>query len=231
MFYGAEGSLDREKRLYKQGIMREEPVPEHEVKLIEERLKRLGLDGTKDIKARYKLEIHFGKDRTSSGLPFPGAMTYWASGKEFHGGGDTRVWECPKCEAIIDDDATGLAPVRDAKGNTKEVAVRYCGKCASTWHLQELVEFRYFKLTEQFWAHAILKGFLRLGMDADIYLKYHRTDIRYKTMMELARSRGGEAINQARVNRGLHIYPLKNIIIDTKNGAGLYEQIRKFINA
>lgn len=231
MFYGAEGSLAREKELYKQGITTEEPVPEHELKIIEERLKRLGLTGNTRIKAKYKLEIHFGKNRTSRGLPFSGAMTYWMSGKELHGGGDVRVWECPKCEAIVDGDSSGSELFKGPYGKPKELPVRYCGKCAGTWPIDQLVEFRYFKLTEQDWAYAILKGFIRLGLDADIYVKYHPDDIRYKTMMELARSRGGEAINQARVNRGLHIYPLKNIIIDTKHGAGLYEQIRKFINA
>ena len=48
-------------------------------------------------------------------------------------------------------------------------------------------------------------------------------------MMEMARARGGEHIAKARVNRGLHIYPLKNIITDTKNGADLYKRFLAFI--
>jgi hypothetical protein len=47
----------------------------------------------------------------------------------------------------------------------------------------------------------------------------------------VARNRGGEEIRKARKNRGLHIYPLKNIIKDTGNGAQLYERILAFITA
>ena len=68
-------------------------------------------------------------------------------------------------------------------------------------------------------------------MDADIYLKYHPTDIRYKAALELARNRGGEELAKARKRRGLHIYPLRNIINDTKHGSDLYKRIRIFINA
>jgi len=49
--------------------------------------------------------------------------------------------------------------------------------------------------------------------------------------MEMARSRGGEAVNKARNNRGLHIYPLKNIIKDTSNGADMYKRILSFIKS
>jgi hypothetical protein len=49
--------------------------------------------------------------------------------------------------------------------------------------------------------------------------------------MEVAKGMGGEALNEARAARGLHIYPLKNIIKDTSAGAQLYDRFLAFIKA
>jgi hypothetical protein len=191
----------------------------------------MGLLLDRGVVAKYKLEITFGKNRTSRGLAFTGLMHYWLSGAKLHGGGDCTVWECPRCENIIHPHEEGKDVFKDKKGNAVIKDVRICSGCGGKWLLKDVVEFRHFKLTEQNWAHAILKGFRRLNLDADIYMTYHPEDIRYKTSLELARNRGGEEIAKAVSRAGLHIYPLKNIIIDTRNGAGLYDQIRRFINA
>lgn len=106
-----------------------------------------------------------------------------------------------------------------------------CTKCNRVHNENTLVGELLYRLTTPDWAHVILKHFVTLEHNADIYLKYHPTDVRYQTMMELARSRGGEHIALARKNRGLHIYPLRNIVVDTKNGADLYKRILAFITA
>lgn len=187
-----------------------------------------------EIKATYKLEIHFGKNRTSAGQPFAGAIAMWVSGSKLHGGGDEKLYECPRpdCEGLIHPSELGGGAVRDKQtGEMREVPVGYCGECGSVWPADKMTGERLVKLTEQNWAYAILQFFIKLNMDADIYLKFHPTDIRYQTAMEMARYQGGEALAVAKKNRGLAIYPLKNIIKDTKNGAELYTQFRKFINA
>src|SRR5690606_41702028 len=46
------------------------------------------------IKAKYKLEVLFGKAR-STWKPTSGALTFWENGSKFHGGGDAKIYLCP----------------------------------------------------------------------------------------------------------------------------------------
>jgi hypothetical protein len=203
-----------------------------EISILENQIKSLDKLLQREVKAKYKLEVHFGKGRTSRGVPFAGVVTFWLSGTKFHGGGDEKVYECPNkdCEALILPHQIKPGWRKDKNGKEYMTSVSICGNCGNIWESTQTIGERFFKLTEQNWAYAILQLFVRVEMNADIYLKYHPTDIRYKTRMEMARNRGGEELAKARYNRGLLIYPLKNIINDTKNGANLYNRIRKFIN-
>lgn len=208
-------------------------APEELVRL-ENQIKAMDRLLKEDVRAKYKLEVQFGKDRTSRGAPFAGVMSGWLSGTKFHGGGDEKIFECPECEAwILPHQITQRTVVSKVNGKDVEefMSLSFCGGCAKAWPSANTIGERFVKLSEQDWAHAILRMLQRLEMDADIYLKYHPTDIRYQAAMEMARNRGGEEIAKARRNRGLHIYPLKNIIRDTKHGSDLYGRIRAFINA
>ena len=218
--FGPAESLKRQKELYEaeQSGKTIQPISAEEEARVIDKMKALAKLMQERVRAKYKLEVQFGKGRTSSGFPFPGVINCWLSGTKLHGGGDEKIYECPYCEGII-------LPYQI------DNIVTHCGQCGQTMKSSQTIGERYYKLTEQDWAHAILKVFMRLEMDADIYLKYHPTDIRYKAAMEMARNRGGEEIAKARGNRGLHIYPLKNIISDTKHGSDLYKRIRIFINA
>jgi DNA-directed RNA polymerase subunit M/transcription elongation factor TFIIS len=218
--FGPAESLKRQKALYEaeQAGKAVQPVSAEEEGRIIEKMKALQKLLDERVRAKYKLEVQFGKGRTSRGFPFAGVISCWLSGTKLHGGGDEKIYECPYCDSLI-------LPYQI------DNAVTRCGHCGRTMQSSETIGERYYKLTEQDWAHAILKVFMRLDMDADIYLKYHPTDIRYKTAMEMARNRGGEEIGKARKNRGLHIYLLRNIIKDTKHGSDLYKRIRIFINA
>jgi hypothetical protein len=191
-----------------------------EIAAVNERMKQLGLLLQEQVRAKYKIEIHFGKNRTSRGQPFAGAISLWLSGTKFHGGGDEKIYECPRpdCGAII---------LPDAIDNNRSI----CHGCGGVWPAQETIGERLLKLTEQDWAYAILRLMQKLELNCDLYAKYSPDDIRYRTAMEMARNRGGEEIAKARRLRGLTIYPLKNVIKDTKNGADLYTRVRAFINA
>lgn len=218
--FGPAESLKRQKALY-EAERAGKAVPaltDEEAARVHEKIKALEKLIKERVRAKYKLEVQFGKGRTSSGAPYPGVISCWLSGTKLHGGGDEKIYECPRCEAII-------LPYQI------DNIVTRCGQCGGTMKSSDTIGERYYKLTEQDWAHAILRVFMRLEMDADIYLKYHPTDIRYKAAMEMARNRGGEEIAKARRRRGLHIYPLRNIISDTKHGSDLYKRIRVFINA
>ena len=71
----------------------------------------------------------------------------------------------------------------------------------------------------------IEKLFRELGSNADIYLKFHKTDIRY---IALERAKGPEV---ARRLKGMHIYALKNIIKDTSSGAALVGRFMAFLTS
>ena len=234
--YGPEQSLTRQRELYDReqaGETIASSMTDGEVRRLEEKVKALEKLLTEQIRAKYKLEIHFGKNRTSSGAPFAGAVTYWLSGTKFHGGGDEKIYECPgpQCSALILPHQIKPGWNKGADGKEYMTSMSICGHCGEVWESSQTVGERFFKLTEQDWAFAILRMFQRVELNADLYLKFHPTDVRYKAAMEMARDRGGEEIAKARKNRGLHIYPLKNIIMDTKHGSDLYGRIRAFINA
>lgn len=238
--FGPAQSLKRQRELYdreKNGETIVSTMSDGEVRRLEEKIKALDALLKNRVRAKYKLEIHFGKNRSSKGIrstrPFAGAITYWLSGTKFHGGGDEKIYECPgpKCGALILPHQVRAGWRKGADGKEYMTSMSICGHCGQVWESSETIGERFFVLTEQNWAYAILNLFMKVDMDADLYLKYHPTDVRYQTAMEMARNRGGEEIAKARKNRGLHIYPLKNLIVDTKNGADLYGRIRAFINA
>lgn len=232
--FGPETSLKREKALFDveaSGQSALSVLSSSELNALESRIKALDKLLTESVRAKYKLEVQFGKGRTVRGLPFVGMITYWLSGTKLDGGGDEKIFECPRCEAFIFPHQIQPGWRKNPDGTDYMTSMSICGKCGGVWTSDQTTGERLYRLTDRDWPHAILKVFRRLDMNADIYLKFHRTDIRYQTMLEMARDRGGEEVALARRNRGLHIYPLKNIINDTKNGAELYNRIRAFINA
>lgn len=233
--FGPGTSLQRQSELFDLEKSGGAPVPltDGEKRALEDKVKALSILLRDKISAKYKLEVQFGKGRTSRGAPFAGVISGWLSGTKLHGGGDEKIYECPgeQCGALILPHQLGTAFRKTKSGDLDPLAAATCGECGRIWKAGEIIGERFLKLTEQNWAHAILRALRKLDMNADIYLKYHPTDIRYQTAMEMARDRGGEEVAKARKNRGLHIYPLSNIIKDTKHGSDLYRRIRAFINA
>lgn len=223
-FHGPEASA----ALYEGRDQRDIELSDEEVKAVTERMASLKKFFGEKVQAKYKIEVQFGKARSMYN-PFHGAMSLYLSGTKLNGGGDEKLYLCPRqdCKGII-------LPIKrfvEETAEGKAVARVPCSTCQVMWPENELVGELLFNLTAKKWAEAIHKMFARLDHNADIYLKYHRDDIRYLAAIEVARSASGEEIAKARTSRGLHIYPLKNIIKDTGAGAQLYERILAFINA
>lgn len=213
-FYGPE-----ESARYRAAATGAVELSEAESKALAEKMAALDKMLREQVRAKYKIEVEFGKGRSAlAHKHFPGIMSIYLSGTKLNGGGDEKVYMCPtpNCKGLI-----------DPKHRLEGVVV--CMKCERKHKEDDLIGEKLFRLTPPNWAQAILNHFIVCDHNADIYLKYHPTDVRYQTMMELARNRGGEEIGKARRNRGLHIYPLKNIINDTKHGADLYKRILTFI--
>jgi len=221
-FFGPEEQKALDKQRDRHGYEPPE-LSSDELVAIEERKKfidALFSSGT-DIKATYKLELNFGKER-SRNVPFPGALTIFRSGTAFHGGGDEIVYPCPQ------DACPGIIPP-ELISETKVRAI--CPKCERMYHRDALQETRLFRLHAQKWATIITRYFIRLNHDADIYVKTHLACLHTHTTAEQSRDRGGEMLGRARGNRRRVIYPLEHIYKDLSAGAEIEKRFHAFILA
>ena len=214
-FHGPEQSKELQEKVANTGIAGDMSPAEQEA-LTQQMTALDGLFGER-LDASYKIEVQFGKDR-STWKPFPGALSLFLSGTKLHGGGDEKLYMCPG------EGCNGVIFPKERLGATV-----VCRTCEMMWPETELIGELLLFLTPQNWAAVLCRMFARLEHKSDIYLKYHPTDIRYQSAMELARKTGGDMVGQARRNRGLHIYPLKNIIKDTASGGDLYKRFVAFL--
>jgi hypothetical protein len=179
----------------------------------------------KDIVARYKIEVHFGKNRTLTG-PNVAAVSVFESGMHLNGDGDELMYICAQRDKGLALNAPNVKDSEIIRGQEG------CGKFIPGKNLQngvamcvcekqrmisseELTSTVLVNLTTERIANLVANWFRKLDNNADIYVKYHPTDIRYKAM------ESAEGLDKARSLRGLTIYPLKNIIKDTANGASI----------
>lgn len=202
------------------------PISEADLYAVQERVKaldKLFKEQSKHL-ARYKIEIMFGDER-STWKPTPGVMSFWESGTKLHGGGDAKIYICPSsylnkgtCTAVIPEISTGQG-------------LLVCPGCNAAWKGDQVIGEIFGRWTMKVWADVILRYFILMSNNADIYLKFSPTDIRYKAALEQVRQRGGEELEKARRDRGKHIYPLRNLIKDTAAGADLWKRLHSFLVA
>lgn len=217
-FFGPEQSEQLRKKVEESGVL--EKMSEEELAALQSRMEEFDKAFGKRVSAKFKIEIQFGKNR-STWKPFAGALSLYLSGTTLNGGGDEKLYMCPR------DDCNGIIFPDERLG-----AQVLCKTCGMMWPENNIIGEKLFNLAVPDWAHVILTHFRRLDHHADIYLKYHPTDIRYMTMMEIARqTKRGEIVDQARRNRGLSIYPLRNIVRDTAHGADMYKRFLGFVRA
>lgn len=182
--------------------------------------------GDPKIVAKYKIEIIFGKVRTNRGLT-PGAITFWANGTKFHGGGDDKLYLCPgrrlkksDCEAVLQ------ASYNSAIGIT-------CPACGETWPNEAVIGEIFLNLDMRRWAQALYNYFCRFECDCDLYLKHAATDVRSISIAQSQQQTwaGSKRLERARETRARVIYPLRNIIKDTTAGADPLRRFFDFITA
>jgi hypothetical protein len=182
--------------------------------------------GDKKIIAKYKIEVIFGKARSSS-KPTPGAICFWANGTKFHGGGDEKLYLCPG-QDLKKNGCTAL--IHDAY-NSSQGAV--CPACGNIWNPEQLCGEILYNMSMRKWADVVYRYFRLCDYDCDIYLKFAPQDIRSVTraQAEKATWNGSKVLNRVREKRARHIYPLRNIIKDTSAGADLLNRIYAFLVA
>lgn len=196
------------------------------------------------IKARYKIEIQFGQDRSMSSLkPSVGVMLCWESGKRFHGGGDDLMYWCgyPDCDTPMSTenftDYFAVCPTCHREqfldGPDKLQHIEDARKRGiNTGSLEQLPvvsDTKFFRLPPPKIAEVIEKVWIKLGFNADIYLKYHPSDIRYRSSEMTTKTY--DELKKVRRMRGLHIYPLARILKDTAAGADPRRRFLAFITA
>lgn len=174
------------------------------------------------IIAKYKIEVTFTHCRRLN-APNACGIQVWESGKRFHGGGDQLMFVCTDTTEKDPAKQLGCKNFISADDITRGVA--YCRHCQKGIVAEKLGQIYYMNETPAKIAVRLVEMFRKLGSNADIYLKFHKTDIRYIAM---ERAKGLET---ARRLKGMHIYPLKNILRDTIAGADLGQRFKVFLTS
>jgi hypothetical protein len=172
--------------------------------------------------AKYKIELTFVHNRRLNSENACGIQV-WESGKRFHGGGDQLMYCCVDTSEKDPSKAQGCRNFISSEDIDNGIA--YCRHCQRGVVSNKLGQIYYMNATPQKIAEKLVTVFRQLGSNADIYIKFHKTDIRYVAML---RAKGPDV---ARKLKGMNIYPLKNILKDTASGADLAGRFKAFLTA
>lgn len=178
------------------------------------------------IRAKYKLELIFGKAR-SLHRPTPGIVTFWENGTKLHGGGDVKLYLCPGKRLKVNDCEKLIPELANEQGTL------VCPACGQIWKGEAVIGELMYNLPMQKWADVIYTHFRHLEYHCDIYLKHAPADIRSVALAqkEKATFKGSETLDKTRAIRARHIYPLQNIIKDVSSGSDLLRRIHTFLVA
>jgi hypothetical protein len=179
-------------------------------------------------RGKYKLEIMFGS-AYRSGQAYPGAISLWLSGSKLHGGGDEKVYCCPRCLQTFKGQIypTKALILPSAQGYGFGV----CSQCGTTSKAADMRGEILLRLTTQDWTECIYRWVRTLEFNSDLYLKRPKLDLRVAANLEQARQRGGEKLLQVRQKLEKSIYPLAHLLHDTAGGASFPARIRAFLEA
>lgn len=189
---------------------------------------------TKHTPAKFKIEIHFNKNRTTAG-PNTAAVSIFESGARLNGEGDELVYLCNERDKGL---ALGMPGVKDRPvirgyggcggvipGNNLRGGVALCPNCKATISSEGLTSTLLVNLTTKKLAALVTDIFRKLESNADVYIKYHPTDIRSVAL------NNPNSLDKGRMSRGLTIYPIFNIIRDTANGASVEGRFEALFSA
>ena len=185
-------------------------------------------------KAKYKIEVHFGKNRTTSG-PNVGGISVYESGNRLDGEGDELMYMCAERDKGLALNAPGMKDGKITKGQhgcggfipggLLKTGYAACPHCENIVVSENLTSVILFNLTTEVLAEKLVRYFNQLEFNADVYLKYHPTDIRYTALVD------AHGLDKGRMLRGLTIYPLKNIIKDTTAGSSLKSRFTALLSS
>jgi hypothetical protein len=201
-----------------------EPIPDltpGELAALEERRKMLRALFPPKIRATYKLEFLFGKER-SIHTHFPGSVTIHRAGALGSGGGDEPVRACP------DRQCPGIIPAALISYSLNRVV---CPSCRRVYKASALGDILLYRLPYQKWATVMARFFVRLNTDADIYMKTPRESIHDSTIKEQLHNYGGELMRRERRLWVRLYYPLERIYQDLSSGADMEKTFANMLRA
>jgi len=190
------------------------------------------------IRAGYKIEVFFGPGRTDR-QSYNALLLLWESGKHLHGGGDGAMYICldhrpfekvrspsvlSALRSKMRNEAHQIAgcgsPIPSTQVQMGLARCPTCGRIINSEHLMGQLPF--FGTTAEL-AELTEILYSKLKHNADVYAKYYKTDIRF-----LALSKPGSL---AEISENAFIYPLRNIIKETSNGASVRDRFTAFFRA
>jgi hypothetical protein len=200
-------------------------------------------------KAKYKIELQFMRARSAQ--PHVSNLfnlQVWESGRRLHGGGDQRMVFCGYWppQGFHGEEECGK-PFSDSHFGINHVVCPHCGR---ENFLDEMTKDVHIidartrgedvkglqkmpivnpllvgKLTPKQLAVLLVKTFRNCDGNADLYIKFHPTDIRCRDVPEVKKpdlyDKARADRNEVAENRGKVSYPLDRIIRDTVGGASL----------
>jgi hypothetical protein len=185
-----------------------------------------------DLIAKYRIEVLFGRNRTPGG-PNVAILTFWKKGSRLRGGGDEKIYLCDRVNAAalknvdfvvgVPEEQVGCGKPIPPEGMTGAMA--FCPHCKLQWPPPLLTGELFYKVTTSRLAEVVAKYWRDFEGDADLYMKYHTTDIRYQAMVM---EHGAQAAYE---HRGLLVYPLSKILRDTAAGAELSGRFQSCLSA
>jgi hypothetical protein len=188
--------------------------------------------------ASHKIEVNFGPKRTTNG-PNIFSISVWESAGALNGEGDALSYFClERDRGLLDEaDAPEVASGVVSKGHggcggiipdrNMKAGMGKCPSCNNIINLANATTHILGKLPTTDLAVKVAKLFRKLNNDCDIYVVYHPTDMR----SVFTANATPEQTDTPRARRALTIYPLKNILTDTGNGASLESRFEALFKA
>jgi hypothetical protein len=170
----------------------------------------------KPDRADYVVELYFD-DSFSAGKRNMGVVSLWKRCSL----GLEKVYQCPKCDALINNIYLGAAKT--------EVPCEACGAVTVAMDLKGEVLYG---MDVDKWAHRVAQYVRHLNMDTDVVLKRSKLKKSFIEAAQAAREggRGLDMLAEAREKEGAH-YTKKALLKDMQGGTSLEGAIKAFLLA
>lgn len=179
------------------------------------------------LKAKFVLDLFFTEARSLT-KPVTGVLMAWTNGGALNGGGDEKVYFCPKKVDRNGQTSICGAPIPP---NLIRHNIGICLACKQPSEDKNFIGEVLFKLPMDTWPKVLERYFYRLECNADVRICVFKGDIKQAAQAEQERQMHGDKLRKIRGEREWVRYALPSIIKDTSAGATLQGRLKAFLNA